>query len=48
MSVHRPITAWLQHDEALGIETLCLYVHGLKTKAQQGCGLSSTHVAEMG
>ena len=30
------ITAWLQYDEALGIETLCFYVHGLKVKAQQG------------
>lgn len=34
--VVKGITAWLQRDEALGIETLCLYVHGLKVKAQQG------------
>lgn len=34
--VAKGITAWLQHDEALGIETLCLYVHGLKVKTQQG------------
>lgn len=30
------IIAWLRRDEALGIETLCLYVHGIKIKAQQG------------
>ncbi|QNM97114.1 integrase [Chitinimonas koreensis] len=30
------ITAWLRHDDALGIETLCLYVQGIKIKAQQG------------
>lgn len=34
--VVKGITAWLQHDEALGIETLCLYVQGIKVKAQQG------------
>ena len=26
--VVKGITAWVQHDEALGIETLCLYVQG--------------------
>ena len=26
--VVKRITAWVQHDEALGIETLCLYVQG--------------------
>lgn len=30
------VTAWLQHDEELGIETLCLYTPGIKVKAQQG------------
>lgn len=34
--VVKGITAWLQHDDALGIETLCLYVQGIKVKAQQG------------
>lgn len=34
--VVKGITAWLQHDEALGIETLCLYVQGIKVKAHQG------------
>lgn len=34
--VVKGITAWLQHDEALGIEPLCLYAHGFKVKAQQG------------
>lgn len=34
--VVKGITAWLQHDEALRIETLCLYVQGIKVKAQQG------------
>jgi hypothetical protein len=34
--VVKGITAWLQHDDALGLETLCLYVQGIKVKAQQG------------
>ena len=34
--VVKGITAWLQHNDALGIETLCLYVQGIKVKAQQG------------
>lgn len=34
--VVKGIVAWLQYDEELGIETLCLYTPGIKVKAQQG------------
>lgn len=34
--VVKGITAWLQYDDELGTEALCLHMHGLKVKAQQG------------
>ena len=36
VKIVKGITAWVQHDEALGIETLCLYVRGIRSRPNRG------------